>query len=63
MAPQRADLVLATDVPHREADVLVLNGLDVEADRGDRGHDLAELELVQDGGLTYIATPVSAGSR
>ena len=29
--PQRADLVLAADVPHGEADVLVLNGLDVEA--------------------------------
>ena len=31
VAPQRPDLVLAADVPHGEADVLVLDGLDVEA--------------------------------
>lgn len=29
--PQRTDLVLTTDIPHGELDVLVLNGLDVEA--------------------------------
>ena len=28
-----------------------LDSLDVEADCGDGGHDLAKLELVQDGGL------------
>ena len=28
-----------------------LDSLDVETDRGDGGHDLAKLELVQDGGL------------
>merc|ERR1719313_2215200 len=52
MAPQRTDLVLATDVPHREADVLVLNSLDVEPDGRDRRHNLSELQLVQNGGLT-----------
>merc|ERR1719379_2614195 len=52
VAPERADLVLAADVPDGEADVLVLNGLDVEADRGDRSHHLPELQLVQDRGLT-----------
>merc|ERR1719453_817858 len=52
VAPERADLVLAAHVPHRERDVLVLDGLDVEADGGDGGHDLTELELVEDGGLT-----------
>ena len=31
VAPERADLVLAANVPHREADVLVLDRLDVEA--------------------------------
>ena len=31
MSPQRPDLVLAADVPHGEADVLVLDGLHVEA--------------------------------
>lgn len=31
VAPQRTDLVLAADVPHREADVLVFDCLDVEA--------------------------------
>ena len=31
VAPQRADLVLASHIPHREADVLVLHRLHVEA--------------------------------
>jgi hypothetical protein len=30
MPPERANLVLATDIPHGELDVLVLYGLDVE---------------------------------
>ena len=51
VAPERADLVLAADVPDGERDVLVLDRLHVEANGRDRGHDLAELELVQDGGL------------
>mmetsp|Transcript_73127 Transcript_73127/g.200800 ORF Transcript_73127/g.200800 Transcript_73127/m.200800 type:complete len:561 (-) Transcript_73127:65-1747(-) len=51
VAPERADLVLAADVPHGERDVLVLDGLDVEADGRDGGHNLAKLELVEDGGL------------
>jgi hypothetical protein len=29
--PQRTDLVLTTDIPHSELNVLVLYGLDVEA--------------------------------
>ena len=52
VAPQRTDLVLAADVPHGEADVLVLDRLDVEADGGNGGDDLAQLELVQNGRLT-----------
>ena len=31
MSPQRSDLVLTTDIPHGELDVLVLDGLNVEA--------------------------------
>lgn len=31
VAPERADLVLASDVPYCEANVLVLDRLDVEA--------------------------------
>jgi hypothetical protein len=49
VSPQRADLVLAADVPDVELGVLVRDGLDVEADRGDRGDVLVELELVENG--------------
>jgi len=52
MAPQWADLILATDIPHGEADVLVLDGLDVESNGWDRSNDLTELQLVQNSGLT-----------
>eukprot|EP00327_Prymnesium_parvum_P018964 CAMPEP_0113240970 /NCGR_PEP_ID=MMETSP0008_2-20120614/6546_1 /TAXON_ID=97485 /ORGANISM="Prymnesium parvum" /LENGTH=245 /DNA_ID=CAMNT_0000088345 /DNA_START=136 /DNA_END=874 /DNA_ORIENTATION=- /assembly_acc=CAM_ASM_000153 len=51
VAPQGPDLVLPAHVPHGEGDVLVLNRLHVEADRGDGGDDLAKLELVENGGL------------
>jgi hypothetical protein len=30
VSPERTDLVLTTDVPHGELNVLVLDGLDVE---------------------------------
>ena len=30
MSPERSDLVLSTDIPHGEGDVLVLHSLDVE---------------------------------
>ena len=48
MSPQRADLVLAADIPDVEFGVLVGDGLDVEADGGDGGDVLVELELVED---------------
>ena len=48
VSPQRANLVLAADVPDVELCVLVCDGLDVEADGGDGGHVLVELELVED---------------
>jgi hypothetical protein len=31
MSPQRSDLVLSTDIPHGELDILVLDSLDVES--------------------------------
>jgi len=52
MSPERSDLVLSTDIPHCELNVLVLDGLDVEADCGNGGDDFAELELIQDRGLS-----------
>lgn len=74
MSPQGTDLVLATDIPHGELNVLVLHGLNVEAlgewsvketrrqwrmarggahtDGGDGCDDFAELQLVEDGGLS-----------
>ena len=52
MPPQRADLVLAADVPHGEVDVFVLDGLDVESDGGNGSDDFSELQLVEDCGLT-----------
>jgi len=44
--PERSDLVLPSDVPDGEGNVLVLDGLDIEADGGDGSDNLAELELV-----------------
>jgi len=52
VTPQRTDLVLSSDIPHGEADLLVLDSLHVEANGGDGGDDLAKLELVEDRGLT-----------
>jgi hypothetical protein len=46
MSPERSDLVLAADIPDVELGVLVCDGLDVEADGGDGGYVLVELELV-----------------
>ena len=34
VSPQRPDLILSTDIPHRELNVLVFDSLDVEAYRG-----------------------------
>lgn len=50
--PERTDLVLSADVPYSKVDVLVLDSLDVETNGWDGGDNLAELELVQDCGLT-----------
>ncbi|EEQ37837.1 ADP-ribosylation factor 1 [Clavispora lusitaniae ATCC 42720] len=52
VSPQWSDLVLSTDIPNGEGNVLVLNGLDVETNSRNGGHNLTKLQLVQDGGLT-----------
>ena len=52
VSPEGTDLVLASDVPDGEGDVLVLDGFDVEADGGDGGDDLTETQFVQDRGLS-----------
>ena len=49
--PEGGRVRSARRTPHGEANVLVLNRLDVEANRRDGGDNLAKLELVQDGGL------------
>merc|ERR1712216_544378 len=49
--PQLTDLVLAADIPDIEVNVLVLNGLDIEANGWDRCHHLTQLQLVQDRSL------------
>jgi len=52
VSPERANLILASDVPHSERNVLVFDGLDVETDGGDGGDNFTELELVKDGSFT-----------
>jgi hypothetical protein len=47
MTPERSDLVLPTNIPDIEFDVLVCDGFDVEADSGDCSDVLIELELVE----------------
>lgn len=48
VSPERPDLVLATDIPNIELDVLIGNALDVEADGGDGGHILvAEFQFIE----------------
>jgi len=49
MPPERTDLVLSTDVPDVKFGVLVGHGLDIEADCGDCGDIVVELELVKNG--------------
>ncbi len=51
MAPKVSELELATNVPSLELNVLVLEGLNVEADRGDCVDCLIKLHLVEDCGL------------
>jgi len=52
MSPQRSNLVLSTNIPHGELDVLVLDCLNVEANGGDGCDDFAQLQLIQNCGLS-----------
>jgi hypothetical protein len=52
VSPQWSDFVLTSDVPNGKADVLVLDGFDVETNGGNGGDDFSELQFVQDSGLT-----------
>ena len=63
MPPQRPDLVLSSHVPDVEFDILVGDGLDVEAD-GRNGSDvLVELELVKDRCCAIVLAAYSHASR
>jgi len=50
--PEGTDLVLTSDIPHGEVDVLVLDSLHIETDGRDCGHDLTKLKLIENGGLS-----------
>ena len=39
MPPERTDLVLSSDIPHSERNVLVFDGLDIEACESQEGQD------------------------
>ena len=60
MPPQRPDLILPSHVPNIELDILIRDGLDVEADGGDGSDVGVELELVEDGCRSFS---VSLGLR
>lgn len=49
MPPQGTDLVLATDIPDVEFDILVGDAFHVEADGRDGGDVLVEFQLVENG--------------
>lgn len=51
MSPEGTNLVLATNVPDVELDILVGDSLDVEADSRNGRDILSELELVENSGL------------
>ena len=51
VAPERPYFILPANVPHRQRQIAVLDGLDVKPDGRDRRHDLAQFELVEDGRL------------
>ncbi len=44
VSPERTDLILTTDIPHGERDVLVFDSFDVETDGGDRCYNYFTLQ-------------------
>ena len=52
MSPQVTNLVLTTNIPHSERNVLVLHSLHIETNSRNRSHHLTQLQLVQNSRLT-----------
>ena len=52
MSPKRSDFVLATHIPDCKTDILVLHCLDIEPNGGNGGHNLTQLQFVQNCSLT-----------
>jgi hypothetical protein len=57
MPPQWTNLILTTDIPDIEFDVLVGHALDVESDGGDGGNVLVEFQFIQNGCLISDLSP------
>lgn len=55
MPPQWTNLILTTDIPDIEFDVLVGYALDVESDGGDGCHVLVEFQFIQNGYFVSIS--------
>ena len=55
--PVRAKTLLAADVPHVEVEAAMLQGLDVEAQRGADGADVFAVELLQNRRFARIIQP------
>ena len=57
MPPKRPDLILPSHIPNIELDILIGDGLDVEADSRDGGDVGVELELVKDCYTPFAISP------
>ena len=49
MAPEGSNLILPTNVPDVEFDILIGHALDVETDSGNSGDVLVEFQFIQNG--------------
>lgn len=52
MSPQRSNLILSSNIPNIELNVLVCNSLDVKSDGWDGGDVLVQAQSVEDCGLS-----------
>lgn len=52
MSPQWSNLILSSNIPNIELNVLVCNSLDVESDSRDGGDILVQAQSVEDCGLS-----------
>jgi len=55
--PQGPQFLLATDIPHSENYILVLNLLNIEADGRDGGENFANVQLIEYGGFSSCIQP------